>query len=66
MAESQRFEVFLTIDRGIEFEQNLNLRNIAVIVIRSKSSRLEDLLPYTPEILRMLSSIRPGQLIEVG
>jgi hypothetical protein len=65
LAESQGFEVFLTIDRGIEFEQNLNLRNIAVIVIHSGSSRLEDLMPYARGILGMLSSIRPGQLIKI-
>jgi hypothetical protein len=32
-AEEAGFGVFLTIDRGIEYEQNLQRRNIAIIVI---------------------------------
>ncbi|HME36802.1 MAG TPA: DUF5615 family PIN-like protein [Candidatus Sulfotelmatobacter sp.] len=66
LAEQSGFEVFLTLDRGLEYEQNLNGRIIAIILIRSKSSRLVDLLPHSPEILRALRSIRPGELVKVG
>ena len=66
LAEKSGFEVFLTLDRGLEYEQNLQGRKIAVILIRSKSSRLADLLPQSPEILRVLRSIRSGDLIKVG
>ena len=66
LAEKQGFEVFLTIDRGIEYEQNLQHRSIAVILIRSKSSRLDDLLPTVLETVRALGSIQPGQLLRVG
>jgi hypothetical protein len=66
LAEKSGFEVFLTLDRGLEYEQNLQGRNIAVILIRSKSSRLADLLPQSPEILRVLRSIQPGDLVKTG
>jgi hypothetical protein len=66
LAEKRGFEVFLTIDRGIECEQNLQHRSIAVILIRSKSSRLDDLLPTVLETVRALGSIQPGQLLRVG
>jgi hypothetical protein len=66
LAEKSGFEVFLTLDCGLEYEQNLQGRKIAVILIRSKSSRLADLLPQSPEILRVLRSIRSGDLIKVG
>ena len=66
LAEEEGFEVFLTIDRGIEYEQNLGQRNIAIILIRSKTSRLGDLLPSTPEILAALGSILPGQLVRIS
>jgi hypothetical protein len=39
LAEAAGYEVFLTIDRGIEHEQNLRGRAIAIIVIRAKSTR---------------------------
>ena len=60
-AESAGFEVFLTISR----EQNLARRNLAVLIIRTKSSRLVDLLPHVPKILSTLGSIEAGQLVHV-
>jgi hypothetical protein len=61
-----RLSAFLTLDRGIEYQQNLKPRNIAVILIRTKSNRLADLLVHVPEILRVLESVQPGQLAKVG
>jgi predicted nuclease of predicted toxin-antitoxin system len=66
LAERAGFQVFLTVDRGIEYEQNLQRRQIAVVVIHAKSSRLDDLRPHTPEILRVLGLIQRGQFIKVG
>jgi predicted nuclease of predicted toxin-antitoxin system len=66
LAERAGFPVLLTIDRGIEFEQNLRHRKIAVVLIYAKSSRLHDLLPQAPKILKVLGSIRSGQLVKVG
>ncbi len=66
LAEAAGFQVFLTIDQGIEHEQNLKARGIAVILVRAKSSRLADLQPYTAEILHILQSIQRGQLVRVG
>jgi Domain of unknown function (DUF5615) len=66
LAESAGFQVLLTIDRGIEFEQNLAHRGIAVILICAKSSRLDDLLPYVPDILRVLRSVQRSELVRLG
>ena len=66
LAESAGFQVFLTLDRGIEYEQNLRRRRIGIVLIRAKSSRLVDLLPHVPEVLRILSSIRSDQVVHVG
>jgi hypothetical protein len=66
LAEEAGFQVFLSIDQGIEFEQNLGTRNISVILIRARSSRLADLLPHAPDILKAIGSIRPGQLLHVS
>jgi hypothetical protein len=66
LAEKSGFEVFLTLDRGLEYEQNLQRRIIAIILIRATSNRLADLSTQGPEILRVLRSIRPGELVKVG
>jgi len=56
----------LTIDRGLEHQQKLQGRNITVILVRTKSGRLAELLPKAPEILKAISSARPGSLIKIG
>jgi hypothetical protein len=63
LAESAGFQVFLTLDRGIEYQQNLHPRTIAVVIVRTKSSQLTELLIHVPELLRLLESIQPGQLV---
>jgi predicted nuclease of predicted toxin-antitoxin system len=42
-AEAAKFDVFLTVDQGIEYQQNLTGRKIAII-LRANSNRLHDLL----------------------
>jgi len=66
LAEQAGFEVFLSVDRGIEFQQNLQSRRIAVLLVRARSSRLADLLPHVREILKTLESSRPGEIVRVG
>jgi hypothetical protein len=66
LAEKSGFQVFLTIDRGLEHQQKLQGRNITVILVRTKSGRLAELLPKAPEILKAISSARPGSLIKIG
>jgi predicted nuclease of predicted toxin-antitoxin system len=63
LAENAGFQVFLSLDRGIEYQRNLNQRTIAVVIIRTKSSRLSELLSHIPDLLRVLGSIEPGQLV---
>lgn len=64
-AEKAGFEVFLTVDQGIEYQQNLTTRKLAIMVSRGKSSRLKDLLPLVPVCLAMLKSLEPGKVIGI-
>lgn len=64
-AETARFDVFLTVDQGIEYQQNLTGRNIAIIIFRTKSNRLRNLLPHAPTCLAQLESIQPGQIVKI-
>jgi hypothetical protein len=64
-AEKSGFDVFLTLDRGIEYEQNLKRHEIAVILLSAKSSRLADVLPQIPAVLLALRSVRVGELVRV-
>jgi hypothetical protein len=42
---SQHFDVFVTVDRNLSFQQNLDNFPLAVIVLQAKSNRLADLRP---------------------
>jgi hypothetical protein len=64
-AEKAKFDVFLTVDQGIEYQQNLTARKIAFIIFRAKSNRLKDLLPHIPACLAHIASIQPGQIVRI-
>jgi hypothetical protein len=66
LAESKGFDVFLTLDNGIEYQQNLTERKISIIIVRAKSNRLRDIQPFAPECLAQMRNIAPGQLVRVG
>jgi predicted nuclease of predicted toxin-antitoxin system len=65
-AEAAKFDVFLTVDQGIEHQQNLAGRKIAIIVFRVKSNRLKNLLQLLPTCLARIESIQPGQIVNIG
>jgi predicted nuclease of predicted toxin-antitoxin system len=62
----REFDVFITVDRNLSFQQNLPKFKIAVIVLRAKTNRLVDLKPLVPQILAMLSTLNIGQVIEIS
>ena len=65
LAEQAGFAVFPSLDRGVEYEQNLAGRRIRIILVRTKSSRLADLIPHAARILALVESIESGQLVHV-
>ena len=66
LAEQAAFEVFLTLDRGIEFQHALKSRKLAIVLIRGRSNRLADLISSVPQILAVIAAIHPGDLVQVG
>ncbi len=65
LAEKSGFESFLTLDQGIEYEQNLKGHEIAIVILTARSSQLSGLLPRVPTVLEVLRSVRAGQLVRV-
>ena len=47
----QQFDVFITVDRNLSFQQHLPKFNIAVLVLHAPTNRLVDLKPLMPDIL---------------
>lgn len=61
-----RFDVFLTADQNIEYQQNLRELPLAVVVLVAYSNRLETLRPLIPELLDRLDRLKPCTLVKVG
>ena len=59
------FQVFITGDRNLSFQQNLLDFSIAVIVLRAESIRLIHTRPLMPKVMAMLPSLKPGQLVTI-
>jgi predicted nuclease of predicted toxin-antitoxin system len=65
LAEPQ-FDVLLTLDKNIPYQQDLKLGRIAILIVRAPSNRIQDLLPVIPDCLIALQSIEPGHVVRVG
>ncbi|MBE9229658.1 DUF5615 family PIN-like protein [Phormidium sp. LEGE 05292] len=60
------FDVFITVDRNLSFQQNLPEFDIAVIVLQASSNRLADLKPQIPKVLAILSTAIKGQAVVIN
>jgi len=63
---SRGYHAFVTMDRNIEYQQNVPALPFGVIVVRAPSHRLIHLRPLAPAILDALIGLSPGQLRHVG
>jgi hypothetical protein len=62
---SGRFEVLLTIDKNIQRQQTIPL-DVAVITVRARSNRIQDLRPLVPALLQAVREAKPGKSTAVG
>jgi hypothetical protein len=60
------FDVLVTLDTNVRYQQNPAGRKIAIAVLHSFSNRLEHLRQYFPECVSAIEKIKPGQLVRVG
>lgn len=63
---AREFDVFVTVDRNLSFQQNLTAFSIAVIVLHAKTNRLADLKPLIAGLLSAIESTTPGAVQLVG
>ena len=59
------FEVFVTGDKNLEFQQNLKVSGLFVVVLVAPSNTLEDLLPRVPAALESIQCGKPGDVERV-
>lgn len=65
-AASGRFDAFLTVDRSLQWQQQVGNFDLAVVLIRARSNSLPSLLPLVPLLLQALARAERGQVSRVA
>ena len=60
------FQVLVTVDRRLEYQQNIPKSGLALIVLQSRSTRMPDLLPLIPALRAALADTRAGKVVHVA
>jgi hypothetical protein len=58
----KNFDVFVTVDRNLSFQQRLPSFSIAVVILRSRSNRLVDLRSLISKLLEVLPTAKRGEV----
>lgn len=60
------FDVFLTVDQGIQYQQNLAGSRISVVIMVAPSNDIDDLRTLIPLVAEAQKQVQSGQVIRVG
>ena len=63
---AKEFDVFVTVDRNLSFQQNLPGFKIAIFVLRARSNRLADLRVLVPALLESIPIAELGAAMVIG
>ena len=63
---TDQFDAFVTVDRNLRFQQNLRGRPYRIVLLRSHSNAIENLVPLVGPLLMALTEMQPGDLRVVG
>ena len=66
IAEELGYDVLLTVDQNLPYQQRMQGRRIAVLILLAESNQIRHLLPLIPATLEALRCIQPGQMIRVA
>lgn len=60
------FEAFITVDKNLQYQQDLSSLPVAIIVLFARSNELAHLLPLVPDLMTALSLLQPRTLVKIG
>ncbi len=61
-----KFDVLLTVDKNLRYQNNFTGLNIGVLTILVRFNKLQNIVPVVPDILRELQLMSPGQIKSIG
>ncbi len=62
---AQEFDVFLTVDHGVEYQQNLLGLELAIIVMVAATNDIDDLRPLMSRVREVLGQTSPGNVVKI-
>jgi hypothetical protein len=63
---SGTIEALVTLDRKLEHQHDSSALPFGVVILRARSSKMQDLAPLVQGLLDALPSLQPGQVVQVG
>lgn len=61
----QEFDVLLTNDQNLEYQQNLKSFNLAILVLVAHTNDIDDLKPLMPAVNKALKTTRAGEIVYI-
>lgn len=59
-------DVFVTLDRNLEFQQNIKALPFGIVVVRAVSNRMAHLVPLVADIVEAAVKVSAGKVERVG
>ena len=60
------FDALITVDKNLQYQQNLSTLPLAVVILNARSNELQFLVSLVPELKEALASLEPRRLVQVG
>lgn len=61
-----QFDLLLTVDRNLEYQQNLAAVGLAVVVLHAPSNDVALLRPLMPAVLAVIATVKPGMVTHIN
>lgn len=65
-AAKDKFDVFVTMDTNLVYQQNLRGTSLCIIVLHARSNRYEDLAPLISDLRSALRSTLHSSIVHLG
>lgn len=60
---SGQYDVLVTVDQNLQYQQNVKLLNLAILVLAAKRNSYAALHPLMDQALDTLKQIKPGEVV---
>jgi len=61
----QEFDLLITGDRNLSFQQNVSSLNIPVVVLHAESTQLHHTMLLMPKVVSLLPILKPGDIVDI-